>query len=162
MLSVGVLPLLSMKIQFLNNTFLNNFNVKTTLLYLIKKSLFFCSFLFLTQISKAQIASWTYEPLQGTIANPTSNIGSGTSSVINFGGGTVTAGTGCGAQSGVTAWALNPFDGGSTNESNGVQFNSTTVGYQNIFFYLGPTMVEHRSQYCPFAIYYRWSNLGSF
>ncbi len=115
--------------------------MKTTLLYLIKKLPFFCSFLFLTQISNAQIASWTYEPLQGTIANPTSNIGSGTSAVINFGGGTVTAGTatgmagtGCGAQSGVTAWALNPFDGGSANESNGVQFNSTTVGYQNIVF----------------------------
>lgn len=115
--------------------------MKTTLLYLNKKLLFVCSFLFLTIISSAQIASWTYEPLQGTFTNPTANIGSGTSSVINFGGGTVTAGTatgmagtGCGVQSGVTAWALNPFDAGSTNESNGVQFNSSTVGYQNIVF----------------------------
>ncbi|WP_298223860.1 hypothetical protein [Flavobacterium sp.] len=105
------------------------------------KSYFVFSFLFFTVISNAQITSWTYEPLLGTVANPTSNIGSGTSSVINLGGGTVTpgtatgmAGTGCGTQSGVTAWALNPFDSGTPNESNGVQFNSSTAGYQNISF----------------------------
>lgn len=105
------------------------------------KSFFVFSFLFFTLISNAQIASWTYEPLQGTFNNPTSNIGSGTSAIVNLGGGTITpgtatgmAGTGCGAQNGATAWALNPFDAGSSNESNGVQFNSTTVGYQNISF----------------------------
>lgn len=115
--------------------------MKTTLLFPIKKCFFAGSFLFLTMLSQAQIASWTYEPLQGSITNPVSNTGAGTSAVINFGGGTVTpgtatgmAGTGCGAQSGVTAWAMNPFDAGSANESNGVQFSSSTVGYQNIYF----------------------------
>ena len=115
--------------------------VKKKLHAIYRKPFFVFSFLFFTMISNAQIASWTYEPLQGTFNNPTSNIGSGISSIVNLGGGTITsgtatgmAGTGCGAQSGVTAWALNPFDAGSSNESNGVQYNSTTVGYQNISF----------------------------
>ncbi|NHM07350.1 lipoprotein LpqH [Flavobacterium sp. CYK-4] len=115
----------------------------------MKKFLYFSSkkalYLFVCWLvgvaANAQIASWTYEPLQGTLDNPTANVGTGTSALINLGGGTITtgtatgmAGTGCGPQSGVTAWALNPFDAGSTNESNGVQFNASTVGYQNITF----------------------------
>ena len=107
--------------------------------------LFTFGLLFFYTNSNSQIASWTYEPPQGTINNPTSNTGTGTSSVINFGGGTVTPGSrtgmspssalaGCGTQDGVTAWALEPFDPGTFNESNGVQFNGSTIGYQNITF----------------------------
>ncbi len=103
-----------------------------------------CLLLFLSCFSfaNAQIASWTYESLLGTDTNPTPNIGSGSSSVVNLGGGTIgstgnyqatgMSGTGCGAQNGSNAWALNPFDPGSTNEKNGVQYNVSTVGNQNI------------------------------
>lgn len=93
--------------------------------------------------SNGQIANWNYEPIQGTFSNPTSNSGSGTSSIVNLGGGTITPGsrtgmnplgTGCGVQDGVTAWALEPFDPGTSNESNGAQFNCSTVGFQNITF----------------------------
>lgn len=92
------------------------------------------------------ITSWNYDPLQGAVANPTPNSGLGTSTVVNPNftteiitpgsatGMDATTGAGCGAQNGVNAWALNPFDPGTTNESNGVQFNTSTVGYQNIFF----------------------------
>ncbi|NUY82201.1 hypothetical protein HUK80_14950 [Flavobacterium sp. MAH-1] len=92
-------------------------------------------------MSQAQIASWTYEPYQGTLNNPTPNTGSGSSAVVNNGGGTIgiqirtgMAGTGCGAQNGSNAWAMEPFDPGSSNEANGVQFSASTVGYQNINF----------------------------
>ncbi len=92
------------------------------------------------------ISSWTFDPLQGAVANPTANIGAGTSAVINPNfttelitpgsatGMDASTGAGCGAQNGVNAWALNPFDPGTSNESNGVQFNTSTFGYQNIFF----------------------------
>ncbi len=84
------------------------------------------------------ITEWTYEPLQGTTANPTPNFGSGTSEV--FGPGiTVGAATGmntasgCGAQStGTNAWSFNPMVVGTTNESQGAQFNVSTLGYENI------------------------------
>lgn len=105
----------------------------------------FCSFLFgllfLALGSNAQIASWTFEPFLGTASNPLPNVGAGSASIVNLGGGTITpgartgmSGSGCGAQSGVTAWAFEPFDPGSFNESNGAKFNASTVGYQNISF----------------------------
>ena len=93
-------------------------------------------------IANAQIASWTYDSLLGSDTNPTPNTGSGSSSIVNLGGGTVgstsnyqatgMSGTGCGTQNGLNAWAINPFDPGSTNEKNGVQYNASTVGNQNI------------------------------
>lgn len=94
--------------------------------------------------ASAQIASWNFEPFQGADTNPTPNIGSGTSSIVNGGGGTIgtagvyqrtgMAGSGCGAQNGsaLGAWAFEPFAPGSINESNGAQFNASTSGYQNI------------------------------
>ncbi len=115
--------------------------MKTTLLPKSKFLLFVFGFLFLVSTVEAQISSWTFDPYLGTLNNPNPNIGSGTAAIVNLGGGTVTpltrtgmAGTGCGVQSGVTAWALEPFDPGSSNESNGVQFNSSTSGYQNVTF----------------------------
>ncbi|RZJ73018.1 hypothetical protein [Flavobacterium sp.] len=91
--------------------------------------------------ANAQIASWTYEPVVGAASAPNANVGTGTSAVVNNGGGTIgtlirtgMAGTGCGAQNGVSAFALEPFDPGSVNEGNGAQFNTSTVGYQNINF----------------------------
>lgn len=115
--------------------------MKTTLLSNSKFLLLVFGFLFFVSTVEAQISSWTFDPFLGTLNNPNPNVGSGTASIVNLGGGTVTpltrtgmAGTGCGVQSGVTAWALEPFDPGSSNESNGVQFASSTLGFQNITF----------------------------
>jgi len=110
----------------------------------IKLLLAFVITLLLCGNASAQIASWNFEPFQGADTSPTPNIGSGTSSIVNGGGGTIgstgayqrtgMAGTGCGAQSGsaLGAWALEPFAPGSINEANGARFNTSTAGYQNI------------------------------
>lgn len=90
--------------------------------------------------SQTTFTQWTYEPLNGTAANPTPNIGTGTSSLVGAmvgNGGTATGmsstvGNGCGTQNGVTAWAINTAPPGSTNESSGAQFNTSTVGYTGI------------------------------
>jgi len=102
-------------------------------------------FFFSTISAQTTIAVWNFEPFTGADTNPTPNIGSGTSSIVNAGGGTIgsvgnyqatgmTGALGCGTQngSGAGAWALNPFDPGSIKESNGVQFNGSTLTYQNI------------------------------
>ena len=88
-------------------------------------------------ISQTTISQWTYEPLQGTTANPTPNTGSGTSALVGSmtGPGTATgmSGTGCGGQvSGQNAWAIGTANPGATNESSGAQFNVSTIGYDNI------------------------------
>jgi Secretion system C-terminal sorting domain/Calx-beta domain len=88
-------------------------------------------------IGQTTITQWTYEPLQGTNANPTPNTGSGTSSIVGSmttpGTATGMSGTGCGAQvSGQTAWAIGTANPGTTNESSGVRFNVSTTGYNNI------------------------------
>jgi secreted PhoX family phosphatase len=83
------------------------------------------------------IAVWTYEPLQGAAATPTPNIGSGSSAVVGSmtGPGTATGSTtGCAQASGTTAWALATANPGTTNESSGVEFRTSTVGYENITF----------------------------
>lgn len=96
---------------------------------------------FISCIASAQIAVWNYEPLQGATATPTPNTGAGSSAIVNLGGGSITpmvrtgmAGSGCGNQNGVNAWAFEPFDPGLTNERNGAQFNASTANYQNITF----------------------------
>jgi len=88
-------------------------------------------------ISQTTISQWTFEPLQGTNANPTPNTGSGTASLVGSMTGITTAtgmtGTGCGAQtSGTTAWAIGTANPGTTNESSGAQFNVSTVGRSGI------------------------------
>ncbi|QQR87934.1 MAG: choice-of-anchor I family protein [Flavobacteriales bacterium] len=83
------------------------------------------------------IAVWTYEPLQGTSANPTPNIGTGASAVVGSmtGPGTATGSTtGCAQASGTTAWAIGTASPGATNESSGVEYRTSTVGYENITF----------------------------
>lgn len=91
-------------------------------------------------MAQTTISQWTYEPLQGTTANPTPNTGSGSSALAGSmtGPGTATgmllAGTGCGTQNGANpgAWAIATASPGATNESSGAQFNVSTVGYQVI------------------------------
>jgi hypothetical protein len=117
--------------------------VKTILRLSIPKLLLIAGFFLVSSVAEAQIALWTYEPQNGAITGPTPNTGTGTSAIVNLGGGTITpmirtgedpAGTGCGTQNGANAWAFEPFDPGASNESNGAQFKASTVGYQNIFF----------------------------
>ena len=92
--------------------------------------------------SQSTIALWNYDGITGTPATPTANVGSGTSLKIgSFVVATAATGMdpvlndGCGTQNGVNpgAWAFtaNP---GATNESSGVQYNASTVGYSNIVF----------------------------
>ena len=90
-------------------------------------------------ITGVLIANWTYEPLLGTNANPTPNTGTGTSALIGamvgFGGSAtgMNTATGCGAQtSGTTAWAITTANPGTSDESSGAQFNTSTVGFENI------------------------------
>ena len=88
------------------------------------------------------IALWNYNTITGAPAAPTADVGAGTSQAV----GSLLVATaatgmdpiinnGCGAQNGLNpgAWALtaNP---GSINESSGVQYNASTVGFQNVLF----------------------------
>jgi hypothetical protein len=102
------------------------------------------SFFYLTLITvgwtQNTIAVWNYNTITGSPAAPIADIGTGTSSVV---GSMVVAtsatgmdpiiNNGCGAQNGTNpgAWSFtaNP---GATNESSGVQYNVSTVGFQNI------------------------------
>lgn len=125
---------------------------------------FIVGLLFSFSVADAQIAAWTYEPQLGALSNPTPNTGIGSSAVVNLGGGTIAAGTrtgmagtGCGTQNGVTAWALEPFDPGSANESNGAQFDAGTVGYQNIIF----TWDQRWSNTCPNTVRLQYTIDGS-
>lgn len=121
--------------------------MKSKFITLIKKIIFTFLLIFLVTLTvnaQTTITSWNFEPFTGADTNPTPNIGAGSSSVVNLGGGTIgspgpwqatgMAGTGCGTQNGTPlgAWALNTFTPGSFNESNGVQFNVSTLTYQNI------------------------------
>ena len=81
------------------------------------------------------IAVWTYEPLQGASATPTPNIGTGTSALVGSmtGAGTSTGSSmGCVQTSGTTAWAIATANPGTTNESSGVEYRVSTVGYEDI------------------------------
>ena len=92
--------------------------------------------------AQATIAGWNYDAITGQPTSPIADIGTGSSAII----GSLTIGNaatgmhpttnnGCGQQNGATAsaWAFtaNP---GATNESSGVQYTTSTVGYQGIKF----------------------------
>ncbi len=108
---------------------LSSFSLKIT---------FVVIFLFFLTKSNAQatIASWTYDAVQGTPSNPTPNIGSGTSSVVNLAYTPTTASgsTGCTSGNSGFGWQHPNFNPGSSNEGNGVQFKAGTTGYNNIIF----------------------------
>ena len=112
---------------------LSSFSLKITLVIV---------FLFFLTKSNAQatIASWTYDPVLGTPSNPTPNVGSGSSSVVNLGVTPITtqglnpASSGCSSStsSGNNAWHHQNFDPGSSNEKNGIQYYVSTFGYSGI------------------------------
>ena len=100
------------------------------------------SILLSTLVAQSQIALWNYNTIIGAPTTYNADLGVGTSSIV----GTLTVASaatgmdpiinnGCGAQNGLNpgAWAFTAAPG-LTNESNGVQYNVSTVGYQNIKF----------------------------
>lgn len=105
-----------------------------------------CIFFIQNIVGQTQLASWNYDSqvqaFPGTFsADYVIAGGSASSAIVNLGGGTVgnlirtgMTGTGCGAQTTGNSFALEPFSPGSSNESNGFQYNSSTSGYQNIIF----------------------------
>ncbi len=104
------------------------------------KLVFIFSLFLVSTFGNAQtiFTSWTFDPVQGTFTNPTPNFGSGTAAVVNSGTPLTATGfsstTGCGSANSGLGWQHQPFNPGLTNEVNGVQFNSGTVGYTNIIF----------------------------
>ena len=110
---------------------------------MISKLLFtLVSILLSTIVAQSQIALWNYNTIVGSPTTNNADLGVGTSSIV----GTLTVAAaatgmdpiinnGCGAQNGLNpgAWAFTAAPG-LTNESNGVQYNVSTVGYQNIKF----------------------------
>lgn len=89
--------------------------------------------------AQTSIATWTYDAVQGTISNPTPNttLTNGSSSVVNLLTTPTTAQglsstTGCGSGNSGNAWQHLSFDPGSSNETNGVQYNVSTSNFNNI------------------------------
>jgi hypothetical protein len=92
--------------------------------------------------AQSHIALWNYNAIVGAPTAPVADLGTGTSSIV----GSLVVGSaatgmdpiinnGCGSQNGLNpgAWAFTASPG-LTNESSGVQYNVSTVGFQNIFF----------------------------
>ena len=110
---------------------------------MISKLLFSFTGIFLsTLVAQSQIALWNYNTIIGSPTTYNADLGVGTSSIV--GSLTVTSAAtgmdpiinnGCGAQNGLNpgAWAFTAAPG-LANETNGVQYNVSTVGYQNIKF----------------------------
>ena len=110
---------------------------------MISKLLFSFTGIFLSiLVAQSQIALWNYNTIIGSPTTYNADLGAGTSSIV----GTLTVAAaatgmdpiinnGCGAQNGLNpgAWAFTAAPG-LANESNGVQYNVSTVGYQNIKF----------------------------
>jgi hypothetical protein len=96
----------------------------------------------ITLNAQSHIALWNYNAIVGSPTAPVADLGTGTSSVV---GSLVVAAAatgmdpilnnGCGTQNGLNpgAWSFTASPG-LTNESSGVQYNVSTVGFQNIFF----------------------------
>jgi hypothetical protein len=92
--------------------------------------------------AQSHIALWNYNAIVGAPTAPVADLGTGTSSIV---GSLVAAAAatgmdpiinnGCGIQNGTApgAWSFTASPG-ATNESSGVQYNVSTVGFQNIFF----------------------------
>ncbi len=90
--------------------------------------------------SQTEITKWTFEPNLINPNSPLPDFGAGVATLVggNFANimhrtGMSATGTGCGTQNGANpgAWALEDLNLGA-NESNGVQFLCSTVGFTNI------------------------------
>ena len=92
----------------------------------------------LTLAAQAQttITQWTFQT-GFTATSPEPSTGTGTAGVFGSMTGETNAtgsATGCAQQSGTNAWQIGTANPGSTNESSGVQFLVSTVGFKNIIF----------------------------
>ena len=117
--------------------------MKTKLLFYAIRLVLIVGLSFVFSNASGQVASWTYGTIGGGNINiPTANTGTGTSSVIGTQStpqqlqGMNPAGTGCGAADGgaTDCWHFANFEPGTLTETNGVQYNASTVGYSNITF----------------------------
>jgi hypothetical protein len=88
------------------------------------------------------ITSWNYDAITGQPTSPIADIGTGSSAIIGSltianaaTGMHPTTNNGCGPQNGSIpgAWSFTASPG-ATNESSGVQYNTSTAGYQGIKF----------------------------
>jgi len=100
------------------------------------------SILLSTIVAQSQIALWNYNTIIGAPTTYNADLGVGTSSIVGTLAVTSAAtgmdpiiNNGCGSQNGLNpgAWSFTAVPG-LANESNGVQYNVSTVGYQNIKF----------------------------
>lgn len=82
--------------------------------------------------SQTVITAWDFE---AAIDAPSTGTGSNTL-IGSFAGGTTGTGsnTGCSQQSGTGAWQIGTAAPGETNESSGIEFKASTVGFENILF----------------------------
>ena len=107
--------------------------------FFLRFSLVFYLLTFLVPFSlngQVDIARWTFELFSGTNSSPAPSSGSGFASTIGSmsSNGTITGSTtGCAQASGTTAWQIDNANPG-TLESSGVEFKSSTVGFENIQF----------------------------
>lgn len=96
----------------------------------------FAIFTVTSVFSQQTIAVWTFEnnPLSGSNNNPLPETGTGTASIVGSMGspdrGTGST-TGCSQVSNTGAWQIGSATPGN-NESSGVQFNVSTIGYNDI------------------------------
>ena len=95
-----------------------------------------------TFVVQSQIALWNYNSIVGAPTTNNADLGVGTSSIVGSLVATTAAtgmdpliNNGCGAQNGTNpgAWSFTAIPGAS-NESSGVQYNVSTLGFQNIKF----------------------------
>lgn len=113
-------------------------------IYTMKKFLAICYSISFISFGFSQniISNWNYNTITGTPTSPIADIGNGTSQAV----GTIVIATaatgmdpiinnGCGSQNGTNpgAWSFTAVPG-TALEPNGVQYNSSTVGHQNILF----------------------------
>lgn len=120
---------------FMNKTkFIMNYSKPVTKLLF---TLVTCLMLAFAVQCQTTFTQWTYEPLQGASTAPTPNLGSGTSTTVgSMTGATTGTGSsdGCSQTTGTSAWQIGTANPGTTNESSGIEFKTSTVGYENILF----------------------------
>lgn len=104
----------------------------------LKFLLVFCliCLIFQSEAQVIDITRWTFEPFSGTNSSPTPSTGSGTAATVgsmSSNGSATGSTTGCAQASGTTGWQIDNANPG-TLESSGVEFKTSTVGYENIQF----------------------------
>jgi hypothetical protein len=115
------------------------------IVFFLRLSLVFYLFTFLVSFpinAQVDIARWDFESLTNSyVTSPAPSIGSGTASIVGSmsttGAGMIFGFGNCNASSNTAGfgWQIQTANPGLSNESSGVQFMVSTVGYSNIQFY---------------------------